>query len=165
MNKIYKSLLLSILYLSVIKSFFNDKDAYNFCQKSPDTYIAIIWPIAQGKDKKIEKIFSSWGQIKYKKIVYITPKGAFYLLSEAHPHIMDMHEHVRWYFPHGTFDNPARVYLFQCPSVDYVVKCKHQIRKLYKLQYRSIHINDYYHETLNLAKIFFKKNDFGYYYI
>lgn len=69
-----------------------------------------------------------------------------------------MQEHVKWYFPRGTFQQKARIFVVHFPSAAQAVACKLEIRRQFKLEYRSIHINDTHQETLELARFFFKKN-------
>ena len=137
----------------------NDKEAYDYCAANKNTLIAIVWPIAQGKEKKIENLLNSYGTIKYKKKTYLKPKEAFFLLKMAHSNIYipDMSEHVRWYFPKGTFKKQARIFVWEFKgTMKAALDCKYAIRDLFDLQYRSIHINDNHYETIELAKFFFK---------
>lgn len=132
-----------------------DREAYAYCMNHKKSFIAIVWPVAQGQDAKIKQIFNEYGQIKYQKNVYFTHRQAFKLLKKAHPHIQDMHEHVNWYFPSGTFQKPARIFVVKFKDTETAVACKHAIRHLFSLQYRSIHINDTHSETIHLAQFFF----------
>lgn len=136
----------------------SDQEAYNFCISHPHSYIVIVWPIAQGKDKEIKKICAAYGLIHYEKRVYLSQEQAYYLLKKVHPHIADINEHVTWYFPDNTFKKKARIFVFTCLDHSQVVACKYAIRRLFKLQYRSIHINDTHAETLELAKFFLCDN-------
>jgi len=134
----------------------SDKQAYEYCVDNKKSFVAIVWPIAQGKDKEIERIFKKYGKLLYYKKARLNSKKAFYLLQKAHPHIVDMFEHVDWYFPQGTFEKPARLFVLEFDNAETAVACKMAIRGLYHLQYRSIHINDTHEETKELAEFFFK---------
>lgn len=139
----------------------NNREALAYCKQEPQSFVSIVWPIAQGKSEQIEQIFNQHGQLKYKKIVTLNPSQAFYLLKTAHPHIPNMKEHVTWYFPPGTMNKPARVYVLKFDSTNTAVTCKHAVRKIFKgLQYRSIHIVDTHPETIELAEYFFTKKRF-----
>lgn len=150
---------LFLLYMPCMYSF-SDDDALRYCQRHADLFVAIMWPIAQGKQEKIEKIFNEFGRILYQKTVYFTPESAYKILKKAHPQIIDMDAHVRWYFPRETFNYPARIFLFKCKDAQTATLCKYKIRSLYKLQYRPVHINDTYEETLELAHIFFNNKNY-----
>ncbi len=138
----------------------SDQEAYTYCLNHEKVYIAIVWPIAQGKDLFITTIMNRYGTILYRKDFYFTPKNAFYILQKAHSnaHIpTSMKEHVKWYFPRDTYQQPGRIFVVEFKDHDHNLACKYAIRKLYPdLQYRSIHINDYHSETVELSKIFFK---------
>lgn len=134
----------------------SDKQAYAYCRDNKKSFVAIMWPIAQGKDKEIERIFKRYGKLLYHKKMHLNSKKAFYLLQKAHPHITDMSEHVDWYFPQGTFEKPARLFVLEFNNAETAITCKMAIRGLYHLQYRSIHINDTHEETKELAEFFFK---------
>lgn len=134
----------------------NDKKALNYCKQNSNSYVAIVWPIAEGKDREIESVFNSFGKIIYKKQIIINPSLAVSILRKAHPSVGNMSEHLKWYFPKkDIFKKPVRLFIFECSSIEKVLKCKYAIRKLFNLQYRSIHVNDTYSETLDLANIFF----------
>ncbi|MFA6066845.1 MAG: hypothetical protein WC707_06715 [Candidatus Babeliaceae bacterium] len=133
----------------------NDQEAYQYCCTHKNSFIAIVWPIAQGHDHAIKKILNTYGTIKYQKKVLLNYDQAYHLLHTAHPHIRNIAEHVNWYFPAGTFEKPARIFIVICPSTEQIIACKHAIRKLFSLQYRSIHVNDTHLETISLAKFFF----------
>jgi hypothetical protein len=141
----------------------NDQQAYEYCVKHQHSYIAIVWPIAQGKNKDIERILKQHGKILYYKKVYLDYKNAFHLLQRAHHNIgalrepQEMQKHVAWYFPEGTFEKPARIFVLAFDTLETAVACKLAVRGLYHLQYRSIHINDTHPETVELAKFFFRE--------
>lgn len=133
-----------------------DKQAYEYCLKHKKSFVAVMWPLAQGKDKAIERIFKKYGKLLYYKTAHLNFKKAYHLLQKAHPHIPDMSEHVAWYFPEGTFALPARIFVLEFESAEIAVACKLAIRSLYNLQYRAIHINDTHSETVELAEFFFR---------
>ncbi|MBY0109927.1 MAG: hypothetical protein K2X90_02335 [Candidatus Babeliaceae bacterium] len=136
----------------------SDQEAFAHCVNNQNTFIAIIWPIAQGKETVIQNIMNRYGKILYKKEMYFTPKKALYVLKKAHANanISNMKEHLNWYFPKGTYAQPARIFVLEFKDMAHNLACKYAIRKLYPyLQYRSIHINDYHYEAIELAKLFF----------
>jgi len=135
----------------------NDKQAYDYCISHQKSFIAIVWPIAEGHDDTIQYLFEKYGTIKYRKNFYFTYEQALQILRQAHPHIVAMHEHVLWYFPPWAYEKAARIFVIKFETADDAVTCKHAIRRLFTLQYRSVHINDTYDETMYLAEFFFGK--------
>ncbi len=136
----------------------DESEVVQYCKKNKDTFIAIVWPMTQGKSKEIEKLFSSYGTICFKKKIKLTEKTAYLILKESHyncPAAKDMKSHFAWYFPAGALDNPAKIYVIKASSLSKVLKCKYAIRKLFNLQYRAIHINDTHKETIALAEKLF----------
>ncbi len=153
--------------ITVIQSIINDQEAYNHCLTDNNAFIAIIWPIAQGKETAIKKILNRYGKILYHKPFYFDKLSAYKILHYAHqhipngqPHCGSLKEHVKWYFPKGTYKNQASIYLLWFERSSDAISCKRTIRMLFpQLQYRSIHINDYHAETIQLAKFFFMAHD------
>jgi hypothetical protein len=137
----------------------SDQEAYSYCVNHHNTFIAIVWPIAQDKDTFIDTIMNRYGKILYKKSYHFTPKTAYTILKKAHAnaHIPNMKEHLAWYFPTGTYKLPARIFVVQFSDTEHNLACKYAVRKLFSsLQYRSIHMNDVHDETIQLAKFFFR---------
>ena len=135
----------------------DDAQAFYYCMTHHNSFVAIVWPIAQGKDYQIKRTLNKYGKIKYQKNIYFTPEQAYSLLTRAHYNakIADMEEHLRWYFPPGTFEQPARIFIVKFKNVKIATECKYAIRRLFNLQYRAIHINDTHDETIELAELFF----------
>jgi len=137
----------------------SDQEALTYCHTHQNVYIAIVWPIAQGKEKFITNIMNRYGKILYRKETYFTPSRALHILKKAHANAnipTSMKEHVKWYFPKGTYQQPARIFVVEFDDMQHNLACKYSIRKLYpSLQYRSIHITDYHYEAIELAKLFF----------
>ncbi|MBA3954384.1 hypothetical protein H0X48_03650 [Candidatus Dependentiae bacterium] len=43
-----------------------DAQAYDYCIKNNKTFIALVWPVAQGKDTELNKLLNSYGRVHYK---------------------------------------------------------------------------------------------------
>lgn len=126
--------------------------------KNPKSYIAIVWPISPlESDPQIEAMLNKYGKILYKEAFVLNRTEVYILLRLAHPHILNTAEHVNWYFPPGTLGKPTRVYIVLFDNLNTAVDTKHKIRRLFNLQYRTIHINDTRAETKELGKFFFKR--------
>lgn len=167
MQKIFNNLVILISIFSVIcvispvkltaKSIVQDYAKIKTYLKNPKSYIAIVWPITPLEaDPQIETLLKQYGKILHKSSIMLSKTDAYVLLRTAHPHILNTAEHVRWYFPPGAFDRPARVYIMLFDNLDIATETKHKIRRLFNLQYRAIHINDTRAETKELGKFFFK---------
>lgn len=136
----------------------NDQDAFTYCMTHPQSFVAIIWPIAQGKDKEIQQIMNSYGTIQYRKDTYLTHQSAYKILHKSHPSVPFILKkaHFNWYFPPGSLKKKARIFVVKFSDASIAINCKHAIRNLFDLQYRSIHINDTHEETIEMAHFFFK---------
>ncbi len=136
----------------------NDQEAYQYCLTHKQSFFAIIWPIAQGKDKEIQAILNSYGTIKYRKDVYLSARGASKLLQKSHPAVplILKKAHFKWYFPHGILKNKARIFLVKFKNVQTAVACKQAVRSIFDLQYRSMHTTDTPEDALEMANFFFK---------
>jgi len=161
--RVVSIVIISCVSLSGAQVLQNDQQAYAYCREEPRSFIAIVWPIAQGKDTLIKKILNSYGHIMYHKKFYFNKADAYTILQQAHqhipaaqPHCGSIKEHVKWYFPKSAYQNPARIFVLYFENPARALACKHAIRNLFPgLQYRSIHINDYHSETIELAEFFF----------
>ncbi len=157
----------TLLCINVVGSAYamlhTDAQALEHCLRQSDSFVAIIWPIAQGNEYIIKKILNKYGTIWYQKNIFLDKASATRLLQEAHPHVpanlphcSSIKQHVHWYFPSWAYEHPARIFLMSFPSLQAALRCKYTVRKLFpKLQYRSIHVTDYHREAVSLAKILF----------
>lgn len=134
----------------------NDQEAYSYCKRNKQSFISVVWPIAQGKDAEIKDIFNKYGKIIYKKKVFFTYTKAYTILKLAHPFITHMREHVDWYFPAGSYEKPARIFVLEFENTETAMACKYAVRHIFNLQYRPLHINDTHAETMELAEFFFR---------
>ena len=165
MQKILNNLVILISIIGVIgpvnliaKSTVKDYAKIKAYLKDPKSYIAIVWPIVPLEaDPQIEAMLHKYGKILHKSSIMLNRTDAYVLLRTAHPHILNTADHVNWYFPADAFSRPARVYIVLFDNLDIAVEAKHKIRRLFNLQYRTIHINDTRSETKALGKFFFKR--------
>ena len=159
MKNIYFKLIILIVTLNKVVLPQESSNLVNYCKKNKDTFIAIVWPITQGKTQEIENLFSRYGKICFKRTMKLTKETAYHILQESHYNnsqaVRDMDAHFSWYFPKGALDNPAKIYVIKASSLSKVLTCKYAIRKLFNLQYRAVHINDTHKETIALAEILF----------
>jgi hypothetical protein len=133
-----------------------------FIEYASNVYIAFLWPIAVGHDKKIEEIIPN---IVYRKEIKLNPNGAHNLLSQIY-YGEDWIGSVKDNFRGSqgklvecfkSFD-PIRVIAFQADSLDEVLKIKDNIRDVFNVGKHSIHITDTKEEAIRTARIVFNDN-------
>ena len=133
-----------------------------FIDYSENTYIAFIWPTAQGCDEDIEKIIPN---IIYRKEVKLNRNGAHNLLSQIY-YGEDWLGNADNDFNGSngklvecfkTFD-PIRVIAFQEENLDKVLAIKDRVRDVFKVGKHSIHITDTKEEAIRTARIIFNDN-------
>jgi len=139
-----------------------DAAATKFVEYSDNTYIAFIWPTAQGYDKKIEKIIPN---IVYRKDIVLNFNGAHNLLSQiyygedwlgtAKNNFIGAQVKVMECFK--TF-RPVRIVAFQSESLNEVFKIKEKIRNVFNVGKHSIHITDTKEEAVRVARVVFNDN-------
>lgn len=133
-----------------------------FIEYSENTYIAFIWPTAQGHDKQIEEIVPN---IVYRKDVKLNANGAHNLLSQ-------IYYNEEWL---GSVENnfkgarakliecfktfkPIRIIAFQTDNLEKVSAIKQEIRKLFNVDKHSIHITDTKEEAIRVSRMVFNDN-------
>ena len=143
-------------------SVFMDRCATEFIKQSPNTYIAIIWPIAEGYTKEIETIL---GNIVYCKELLLSFKGLHNFVSEIYQDEEWLGDIKKNYpgaigkvLPCFKKGNLTRIYAFQSVSPEEVLIKKQQIRDLFNIDKHSIHISDSSDQSLDIAHLVFNKN-------
>jgi len=146
-----------------------DDMALTYCTLKKNTYIAMVMPVAIGKDSEIKEIFDQYGMIVYQKKVFLNWNGAINLVCQAYKgepwlgnfdnSFAGAQHKARCCFPqdHRT-NNPLRVFLFECSSLEKVRKCKEKIRELFSVENHSIHVNDTHEQAIIAAQSFFVQN-------
>lgn len=137
----------------------SNEQIHTFCKENKKSFIAIVWPIAEGKHQEIVSLLDSHGKIVYEMRKLLNPQKAFIILKKSHyncPQVTDFKKHLKWYFPSNElFKKPARIFVCLFDTTDKATQCKYAIRKLFNLSYRSIHINDTHSETCELVQLLF----------
>lgn len=142
-----------------------DAIAYQYCLLNSNTYLAIIFPSAQGKDEAIRATLEKYGSIFYQKSVYLFNHGARNLVTEIYAgeswlgdwsnNFAGAIGKVEPCFQHS---GPLRVYVFETEDLALVRRAKDEIRQLFNLENHSIHINDTHQETIRLAQMLLNEN-------
>jgi len=146
-----------------------DAMAMQYCILKKNTYMVTVTPAAVGKDAEIKNILNQFGIIVYRKNVLLTWNGTINFTRLAY-------KGESWL---GTFasnfagaqnkasfcfgqdhrkNNPMRVFLFECDSLEKVKLCKQAIRSLFHIQNHSVHINDTHEQSIEMTQALFVKN-------
>lgn len=144
-----------------------DALALEYCQKHPNTYVAVVWPRAISYLPQIKKALSGCGTLLYQKNFNLFNNGPSLFFQLIHPEIFHgriqdrlegkYEQFIRNYIPYG-MQMPYRfcVILFESQrSVSQILKCKYAIRQALKMSFFSIHINDSRQEALAAAQVVF----------
>lgn len=154
-----------------------DADALQYCQTHENSFIAIVWPLAQGKETEIVEAFNRFGKIYYQKTMLIPETEIFKLVDIAHnsyfcdgvPFLCDnqadkiaqfVKEHKQKYVPSkDAAQQASRIFVLAFNDEKTATACKKAIRTLFNIGFYSIHINDTHDETLELAEHLFKRDE------
>lgn len=136
--------------------------ATKFVEYAENTYIAFIWPIAQGKDEELENIIPN---IVYRKNIYLNPNGAHNLISQIYygeDWLGDIDNNFAGSIGKSKEcflnDSDVKVIVFQASSLDVVLMVKENVRKLFNVGKHSIHITDTKEEAIRVARVVFNDN-------
>lgn len=156
--------------LSKLDRFHSDEMAREFCRHCKDARIITLFPRVNGKHTYAEKTIKSFGDIAYA----VSIKCDMNMLDNM---IKEFYRGENWiggdYSPYSIGKAQScwnsqypyvRVYLF-VPNEEHsrdIDRCckmlKARIRRFYNVSNHSVHINDTWEETKNLAGIFFNQN-------
>lgn len=132
-----------------------------FIEYTPNTFVAIVWPVAKGKDEELAQLFS---KVVYRKYVTLSYNGLHNLITQVYngePWLGERKDNFRGaankvincYKPSGQL----RVISFQSDSLDEVVKLKEDIRTLYSIGKHSVHITDTHNEAVQVSRMLFNE--------
>ncbi len=140
-----------------------DNLALEYIKLKSQTRLVVLWPTAEGNQNEVEAVLNKYGDIVHFKELNLTSTGAHNLVSLAYrnePWVGSVSDgyagatnKANWCF---SKNGPLRVFVFESDSD--LVKMKDEIRDIFKVDKHSIHINDTYQETLELAEILFNNN-------
>jgi len=136
-----------------------DSMALEFCRLSPNMVIAVVFPVANGKDDEVQNILKEYGQIAYEKQVVFLELGRHNLIRQLYRNeswlgadgdiTPGLRHHVEQRFLN---DRPVKFYFLVCRDISKIKEAKARVRALFDLQNDSIHINDTHEETLRIAE-------------
>lgn len=143
-----------------------DAVATKFIEYAENTYIAFIWPTAQGREKDLKGIIPN---ILYRKNIHLNFNGAHNLLSQIYygEHWLGSEKNdfkgskakLLQCFKNL---NPVRVIAFQASSLEDVSRIKDEVRAIFNVGKHSIHITDTKEESVRLARVVFNKNSIAF---
>jgi SAM-dependent methyltransferase len=142
-----------------------DSIALEYCKIKPNTFIATIFPSAEGDIEEAERIIATKADIFYKKSLKLNPNGALNLMRQ-------MYNGEQW---GGTPDNnyaglkekarlcfqkegDVNVYAITVNDPKDTAPIKKEVRKVFGIGNHSIHINDTREETFRLSRGLFNNN-------
>jgi GR25 family glycosyltransferase involved in LPS biosynthesis len=141
-----------------------DSIALEYSKIKPDTFIATIFPSAQGDLAEAEKIIKNNSDIFYSKKVSLNSTGALNLMRQMYCRepwtgsidngYPGLKEKASLCFNNG---GEATVYLITTAHPN-TIEIKKRIRDLFGIGNHSVHINDTWEETFRLARCFFNHN-------
>lgn len=139
-----------------------DAAAVKFIEYANNTYIACIWPTAQGNDEEIESVIPN---IIYRKNISLSNNGAHNFISQIYTgeswlgDVNNNFQGVRGKLVECfKKEGPLRIVAFQANSLDTVLKVKEDIRSLFNIGKHSIHITDTKEEALDISRLVFNDN-------
>lgn len=139
-----------------------DVVATKFIEYAENTYMAFIWPTAQGRDEDIKDIIPN---VVYRKKIQLNFNGAHNLLSQIYygeqwlgSEENDFKGSKAKLLQCFKNLNPVRVIAFQASSLEDVSRIKDEVRDIFNVGKHSIHITDTKEESVRLARVVFNKN-------
>jgi len=151
-----------------LNQFYSDIAALEYCKFDKDIFIVNIQPkINISDDSAIEGIIRKYGQIFYKKNVFINKNGHLHLklisygtqfkegwIGDYSNNFSGAKNHVQL----TTGKNPLRAYIVKGMERGNALKLKREIRDCFNIGNAPVHINDSYEEALELAQTYFNEN-------
>jgi FkbM family methyltransferase len=136
-----------------------DSMALEFCRICLNMVIAVVFPVAEGKDDEIQSILKDYGQIAYEKQIVFSELGRHNLIRQLYRNeswlgvdgdiTPGLRHHVEKRFLN---DLPVKFYFVICKDDSKIKEAKARVRALFDLQNDSIHVNDTHEETIRIAE-------------
>lgn len=149
-----------------LNSTYLDYISIEYAKLKSNTHTILIWPKAKDNEKVLNELISEYGNIVKQKKIDISYNGLVNLLCEVY-------RRESWL---GNYNNDfegchskasqcyssnssLRVYLFEPKSETNLIELKDKIRTIFKIQKHSVHINDTFEETTEIADLVFDDNN------
>lgn len=140
-----------------------DAMASEYAKLKDDVYMVLLWPSSEGKEKELKNILDEFGEIIYRKDIYLSNEGSVHLVKQAYKSeswvgseknkFVGARNKAQWCFMKK---GPLRVFLLE--SKKDLIEMKEKIRQLYNIEKHAVHINDTKEETLELVGLLFNEN-------
>ena len=144
---------------------YSDRVAVEYAKLKPNTFIATLFPSAQGNAQLAFDVLNKHGNVFYYKAVKLNGNGPLNLMKEFytdeewaggyHNNYAGYREKARLCF---TSDHPTYFFLVEFDSLQASVNAKAEIRDVFQLGKHTIHINDTHEQTVRLANVVFNNN-------
>lgn len=137
----------------------NDKEAISFCKNTPDSYVAIVWPLGMKHADYVIDTLNTYASVKYAKKLKLKKNGPFLLYRYLHQKLTT--DKAKEYFKAYKTDSmtgsvQVMAIAFETDQpLETIVAWKKEIRKTIGIGHPSIHINDYYPQTIEAAELVF----------
>ncbi len=142
-----------------------DAIACEHCKLKENTYLALLFPSAVGRDEEVRAILQRYGSIFYEKEVHLFNNGPLLLMTQ-------IYKNENWL---GDISNnfggarlkarecfrstsPLRVFLIETDDPQRLKDAKEEIRAIYRISNHSVHINDTHEETVRVSQLLFNEN-------
>lgn len=141
-----------------------DAAALEMVRHNKNLLMVSLFPSAN-HSRDIDHILTNYGNIVYKKDVYLNKNGSFnYTLQlykgeawagDWHNNFAGFRDKARLCF---TNDTPMTIYLVEFNDLTQARSAKEDVRSIYNIGNHSVHINDTHEETLRLSRCILNKN-------
>jgi FkbM family methyltransferase len=147
-----------------------DFTVFQYSKLNKKVRIVNLFPIARGRDNKVEELLVQYGKIYYVKKLKLSVKNAFYLtqiMYKGESWIGNAENNYKGALTRAkrcfSPNELLRVFVFIPNSDEQLRELKEKIRKIYNIGNEAVHINDTFDETLDLIEFYFNPNTLKFY--
>ncbi len=143
----------------------SDAMALEYCRLREDSFLAIVFPSASGRDEEIEEILREYCRIYYRKDIPLKNEGPVLLIRL-------IYASEKWL---GGWENsfagarskmeacfqkegPLRIFVLQSDQPGRLREMKERVRHLFGIGNDAVHVNDTHEGTLRLARALLNEN-------
>jgi hypothetical protein len=140
-----------------------DSMALEYARLKDNVFMIIVWPIAQGYESELQTILNKYGEIVYRRNIFLNSNGMIHLVRQAYRteswlgsynnDFEGARNKVRW-----CYKEPGEVRVFLFESDQDLITMKDEIRNVFKIEKHAVHINDKKEEMLELAELILNQN-------
>ena len=140
-----------------------DNIALHYALLKKNCRLVFIWPSANGQQELLEATLRKYADIVYYKEIVFNNRGAHNITAMAYQNEPWVGNPDNGYAGATSkaklcFEGGSTLRLFLIESTADLIKMKEEIRDIFKIEKHSIHINDTYQETIELAPYLFNLN-------